>query len=67
MSKSIGEAVSVKEGHIVIDVTYEYNIALDRCDTHEKVLAWVSHLCEKTWMTTEIVRRFIHAPARRRD
>jgi hypothetical protein len=51
--------VSVKEGHIVINVTYEYNIALDTCQSYKNILSWVLHLTEKTWMTTEVLERFI--------
>lgn len=51
--------VYVEEGHVVINVHYEYNIACDRCDTPEKILAWCVHLCEKTWMTPEVIRRFV--------
>jgi hypothetical protein len=51
--------VSVKEGHIVVNVEFEYNIDLRRCQTHEQILAWAYHLCEKTWMTTEVMRRFV--------
>ena len=51
--------VAVKEGHIVINVTYEYNIALDTCRSYENILGWVLHLTEKTWMTNEILERFI--------
>lgn len=55
----LNEIIQVKEGHIVINVEYEYNIALHRCDTLEKILAWAYHLTEKTWMTQEILRHFI--------
>ena len=54
------EQVKIEDGHIVINVNYEYNIALNRVDTSEKILWWVIHLSEKTWMTTEILRRFVH-------
>jgi len=38
---------------------YEYWIALDRCDTAEKILSWVIHLEEKTWVTPEIIGSFV--------
>ena len=58
--KKMGETVYVKEEHIVINVSYEYNIALSRCDSHEKILGWVIHLCEKKWMTSDVMRAFVH-------
>jgi hypothetical protein len=45
--------------HIIINAGFEYPIALNRCDTTEKRLSWSFHLTEKTWMTTEVLRRFI--------
>lgn len=36
-----------------------YDIELDRCDTPEKILAWVDHLTEKTWMTNDMFSEFI--------
>lgn len=51
--------VSVKEGHIVINVTYEYNIPLETCQSYKNILSWVLHLTEKTWITTEVLERFI--------
>ena len=58
------QQVSVKENHIVINVSYEYNIALSRCDTAEKLLHWVWHLTEKTWITNDVMRRFIEVACR---
>ena len=58
------QQVSVKEDHIVINVSYEYNIALSRCDTAAKLLHWVWHLTEKTWMTNDVMRRFIEVACR---
>lgn len=40
-----------------------YKIALGRCNTAKKILDWVDHLCEKPWMTTQLVRRFINLAA----
>lgn len=56
--------VFVADGHIVINVSYEYNIALNRCDSAEKLLHWIWHLTEKTWMTNEVMRRFIELACR---
>jgi hypothetical protein len=45
--------------HIIINPGFEYQIALNRCDTPEKLLSWIFHLSEKTWMTTEVLHKFI--------
>lgn len=45
--------------HITIDKSYEYNIAMDRCDTHAKIVAWVLHFSEKDWADAEIIHDFI--------
>lgn len=58
--EELQKMVYVEEGHIVINVHYEYNIELGRCDTHAKIVAWAIHLTEKTWMTQEVLRRFMH-------
>lgn len=55
----LAKMVYVEDGHIVIKVNYEYNIALGRCDTHAKIVAWVLHLSQKTWMTQDVLIRFI--------
>jgi len=51
--------VSIQDDQIVINVCYEYNILLSECTSHEQILSWVHHLCEKTWMTPDVLERFI--------
>lgn len=51
--------VTIQEGYIVINVRYEYNIALERCKTHADILGWTFQLSEKTWMTPALLRHFI--------
>lgn len=57
--------VCVKEGHIVIDLfelcdaPSEYNIPLQKCTTSTQILGWVQHLSEKTWLTNDVLRRFV--------
>lgn len=51
--------IYVIDEHIVINVVSEYNIPLTGCSTPQGILHWVHHLTEKTWMTTELMRRFI--------
>ncbi len=55
----LNKQVFFADDHIVINVEYEYNIALSRCNTESKILSWVHHLTEKTWMTNEVMERFI--------
>lgn len=55
----LAEQVSISDGCIVINVSYKYDIDLTSCDTAEKLLHWVWHLTEKTWMTNNVMRRFI--------
>ncbi|WP_158755343.1 hypothetical protein [Dyella sp. S184] len=57
--EELAKTVLVKDGHIVINVHNEYNIALSSCNTHEKILGWVFHLTEKTWISRDVLRRFI--------
>lgn len=45
---------------IVLVGGFSYVITLDRCDTLEKILDWVLHLSEKTWVTTDLIESFIH-------
>jgi hypothetical protein len=48
----------------VINVSFEYSIALNRCDTAEKLLDWVCHIAVKPWMTGDILRRFVETACR---
>lgn len=58
----------VADGHISLadypGDTPNYDIALDRCNTPEKVLGWVYHLSEKTWITSDHIRAFIKMACR---
>ena len=49
------------QDHIVIPITplQDYNIPISKCDNMEKVLGWVIHLLEKSWVTKEIIDKFI--------
>jgi hypothetical protein len=51
--------VTVDDGLLTIHDPSEYEIALSRCATAEGILQWVRHLSEKTWVTTEIIERFV--------
>ena len=59
----LAKQVYVSDGHIVVNVVYEYNIPIEECDTPEKLLGWIVHLCEKTWMSTLVLERFARIAA----
>jgi hypothetical protein len=50
----------VRDGCIVLDG--DYSIALDRCDSPEKVLAWIEQLGERPRFQP-LLRRFVLAAA----
>lgn len=51
----------IQQDHIVIPMppSQEYNIPVSKCNNMEKILAWVIHLLEKSWVTKEIIDEFI--------
>ena len=51
--------VYVDGEHIILDVSYPYSIALERCNTEAKILAWVVHLCDKTWANSQVIQKFV--------
>jgi hypothetical protein len=57
--------VFVDDGHIVIDLNVlcnastTYDIPLEQCKTAEQILGWVWQLSEKTWLTNDVLRRFV--------
>ena len=55
----LSKKVYIDGEHICINVKYEYPIELSRRDTPEKLLSWVFQLSEKTWMTNDVMRRFV--------
>lgn len=57
--KNFVPKVYMHDKNIIINVTHEYNIDLNRCDTAEKLLHWIWHLTEKSWMTNDVMREFI--------
>jgi len=55
------ETVYVEDDAIIIRMPHGdvYDVELNRCDTPEKILGWISQLLSKTWMTNLILDRFI--------
>lgn len=58
-NEELRQIVRVEGNYIVINNSYDYNIEISRCNTPEKLLAWIRHLCEKEWMEFDILERFI--------
>jgi hypothetical protein len=44
-----------------------YAIPLDRAKDYGEIIGWVHHLCEKTWMTPRLIRRFIDVALKAND
>lgn len=61
--KELERLCRVEDDCIIFDVGDDYNIPFDRCNTPEKILEWVCHLCEKTWITTGLIHGFISLAA----
>ena len=57
--KRLSKLVYLEDGFVILAVAYEYEIALSRCDTIEKILSWVTHLSSKKWMTIDVMSKFI--------
>ena len=44
---------------LMITIDYPYEVDLDVINSHGKLIEWVFHLSEKTWMTTDYLHEFI--------
>jgi len=53
------ELVSIQGDCIIIQKGGGYDIFLAECDTHERILAWTIQLTDKSWMSAQIVNRFV--------
>jgi hypothetical protein len=51
------ELCFIKEGSIVFRIEDKevYDVHLSKCDTYPKIIGWVIHLSEKTWMTSRLL------------
>lgn len=52
----------IKKSYIVIPrpPKFEYNIPLTDCDTYRKILSRVHDLSEKSWVSRELIEKFIN-------
>jgi hypothetical protein len=48
---------------VLLRFLYDYEVDLDQIKTEADLLNWTLHLCEKTWMSTERLHKFIEAVA----
>lgn len=64
--KEVREECYVDGDVLVVHDEY-YTIRLSDLDTPEKVLGWIHHLVEKTWMDKILLRRFINCAAGAND
>jgi hypothetical protein len=53
------DQVVIRGSSVVFPNFGDYEIELSRIDTPEKLLAWLIHMSEKTWFTSDIARWFI--------
>ena len=53
--------IEIINGSILIDNHYE--IESHQINTHEKLLKWVFHLSQKTWVSAELIRRLCEIAA----
>lgn len=51
--------VIIKDGAVVFPNHGNYEIGLERVSTPELLLAWLVHMCGKTWFKQEIAFWFI--------
>ncbi|MFV9667899.1 hypothetical protein ACNY68_02760 [Pantoea sp. KXB25] len=58
-ANKLSEQVKVVGNEIIINVNHPYHIPLEECSTHQGILHWVWHISKKTWMTTEVLQKFI--------
>jgi len=57
--KEVESKIYIEGNHLVINVSYEYDIYLSDCDTHEKILRWCLHLKDKNWVDWDVLNVFI--------
>ena len=64
MSTDNPKDVYLDDGAVVFSEGGDYYIELSRCDTPEKLIAWLYHLTEKTWVTSEMIHEFLRIVSR---
>jgi hypothetical protein len=60
----LARCVTIADGYLTLHGPCDYDIELDRIDTPERILAWVTHLSAKTWVEPWMLRRLIQVAMR---
>ncbi len=54
------DQVKITDKAIVFTVeNASYEIRLGQCNSHQRILYWVTHLLEKSWVTPQMVTSFV--------
>ena len=61
MEKDQEPTIEIEGDCVIIDGHYE--IELHQIDSHEKLLRWIFHLSQKTWVTATLIRRLCEIAA----
>jgi len=51
--------VTIEGNCVVLRITYEYQIELNRINSHKKLIEWVRHLCTKPWVDGQVIKQLI--------
>ena len=57
--EELAELCRIEDGYIVLKPGGPYHIELERCSTPLSIIEWTVHLCDKPWMTLDLLQRFI--------
>ncbi|EGT4306837.1 hypothetical protein AUM89_17955 [Cronobacter sakazakii] len=58
--KAMDEKVYIEEGFVIFKLEEtEYEIPLSRLSSQQRLLGWIFHLTEKSWVDIEILRHFM--------
>jgi hypothetical protein len=62
--EDLSNAVTIDSTHIIIQIPgdhldSEYEISLEACKSAEQLVGWIFQLSEKSWVTKDLLRRFI--------
>lgn len=61
---ALAKQVYIRDGSIVVNIQYEYELEISGCSSHEFILAEVKQLLTKNWITCEALEHFIHIALR---
>jgi len=64
--QDINDSIYWYEDWLIVNIAYPYEIYKDRIDTDDKILGWIYHLSDKTWMSKDHIKRFIYVATKER-